>query len=70
MGENTVQAQQRPEKCYSDSTSSKTTICKWYVDFKRNHTDTNDAEHSSTPNEAVIPENIKRVLKIVMDDHK
>ena len=40
---------------------------KW---TKRGRTDTNDAERSGKPNEAVTPENIKQVLKIVMDDRK
>ena len=70
MGENTVQAQQWLDKCYPDSAPSKKTICRWYADFKRGRTDTNDAERSGAPNEAVTPENIKQVLKIVMDDRK
>ena len=61
MGKNTVQAQQRLEKCYPNCAPSKTTICRWYADFKRGRTDTN---------EPVTPENIKQVLKIVMDDRK
>ena len=70
IGKNTVQAQQCLEKCYPDCDPSKTTICRWYADFKRGRTDTNDAERSGRPNEAVTPENIKQVLKIVMDDRK
>ena len=70
MGKNTVQPQQWLEKCYPDCAPSKTTICRWYADFKRVRTDTNDAERSGRPNEAVTPKNIKQVLKIVMDDHK
>ena len=65
MGKNTVQAQQWLEKCYS-----KSTICRWYSDFKRGRIDTSDAERSGRPIEAVISENIKQVLKIVMDDRK
>ena len=67
---NTVQAQQWLEKCYPDSAPSKTTICRWYADFKRGRTDTNDAERSGRPNEAVIPENMKKILKVVMDNRK
>lgn len=70
MGKNTVQAQQWLEKCYPDSAPSKTTICRWYADFKRGRTYTNDAERSGRPNEAVTPENNKQVLKIVMGDRK
>ena len=67
---NTVQAQQWLEKCYPDSAPSKTTICRWCADFKRGRTDTNDAECSGRPNEAVIPENMKKILKVVMDNRK
>ena len=35
MKKNTVQAQQWLEKCYGDSALSKTTICRWYAEFKR-----------------------------------
>ncbi len=70
MGKNTVQTQQRVEKCYSDFAPSKTIICQWYVDFKCSRTYTNDTECSGRPNEAVTPENIKQVFKIMMDDCK
>ncbi len=71
MGKNSGQAQQRLEKCYSNCcTPSKTTICRWYVDFKCGHTDTNDADRSGRPNEAVTQENNRQVLKIIMDDQK
>ena len=39
MEKNTVQAQQWLEKCYPDCAPSKTTICRWYADFKRGRTD-------------------------------
>ena len=65
-----INNQQWLEKSYPDCAPSKTTICRWYADFKRGRTDTNDAERSGRPNEAVTPENIKQVLKIVMDDRK
>ena len=70
IGKNIVQAQQWLEKCYADCALLKTTIFRWYADFKRGRTDTNDAERSGRPNEALTPENIKQVLKIVMDDRK
>ena len=70
MGENTVQAQQWLEKCYPVCGPPKTTICRWYAVFKRGCTDRNDVERSGRLNEAVTPENIKQVLKIVMDDRK
>ena len=70
MGKNTVQAQQWLEKFYPDCAPTKTTICRWYTDFRRGRTDTNDAERSGRLNEAVTPENIKQVLKTVMEDRK
>ena len=70
IGKNTLHAQQWLEKCYPDCVPSKTTICRWYADFKRGRTDKNDAERSGRSNKAVTPENIKQVLKIVMDDRK
>ncbi|XP_035224375.1 uncharacterized protein LOC118197016 [Stegodyphus dumicola] len=57
-------------KRYPGSASSKTTICHWYADFKRSRPDTNDATLSGSPNEAVTPENVKQVFKIVTNDHK
>ena len=70
IGKNIVQSQQWLEKCYPDCAPPKTTICRWYADFKRGRNDTNDAERSGEPNEAVTPVNIQQVLKIVMGDRK
>ena len=44
-------------------------VKRWYVDFKRSHTDTNDAEHSSRPNSAVVLEN-KKLHKLILTDRK
>ena len=60
MGENTVQAKQWPDKCYSDSAPSETSVKRWYADFKHDCADTNDAEGSGCPNSAVVPENTKK----------
>ncbi len=65
-----MQAQQWLQKCFSYSAPSKTTICLWYADFKRCRIDTNDVKGSGRPNEEVTLENIKQVLKIMMDDCK
>ena len=70
MKKNTVQAQQWLEKCYGDSAPPRTTICRWYAEFKRGRTDTEDAERSGRPNEVVTPETIKKVLQIVFENRK
>ena len=65
-----MQAQQWLEKCYGDSAPSKATICRWYAEFKRGRTDTEDAERSGRPNEVVTPETIKKVHQIVFENRK
>ncbi|XP_071745443.1 uncharacterized protein [Lepeophtheirus salmonis] len=56
-GKNTVQAKAWLEKCYPDSAPSKTTIKRWFADFKRGRTDTDDTERPCRLNEVFIPEN-------------
>ena len=68
MGKNTVQAKQWLDKCYSDSALLETMVNRWYADF--NHIDTNDAECSGHPNSAVVPENTKKLHKLIFADHK
>ena len=58
------------EQCYGDSVPSKTTICRWYAEFKRGRTDTEDAERSGRPNEVVTPETIKKDHQIVFENGK
>ena len=53
-----------------DSALSETTVKKWYADFKRGWTDTNDAESSGYPNSAVVLENTKKIHKLVLADCK
>ena len=43
---------------------------KWFADFKRGRTNTDDAERSGHPNSAVVPENIKKVYKMVLPNRK
>ena len=70
MGNNTVQAKQWIDKCYLDSAPSETTIKRWYADFKRGRTDTNNAECLGHPNSVVVPENTKNIHKLDLTDRK
>lgn len=70
MGKNTVQAEQWLQKCYPTSAPSKTTICRWYSEFKFGRTNTDDAERSGRPIEAVTNENIENVHQMVTKDHR
>ena len=53
-----------------DSAPSETTVKRWYGDFKRDHTDTNDAEHLGCLNLAAVPENTKKLHKLVLANRK
>lgn len=70
MGKNTVQTKQWLDKCYPDSAPSRQMVEKWFGDFKRGRTSTDDAERSGRPNSAVTEENIQKVHKIVLSDRK
>ena len=43
---------------------------RYYADFKRGHTDTNNTERLGHPNSAVVPENSKKLHKLVLADRK
>ena len=59
MGKNTFQAQQWLEKYYRENSLSKTTICRWYADFKRRGTNAEDAKRPVRPTEVATLENKK-----------
>ena len=63
---NTFQAKQWLDKCYLDSVPSETSVKRWYADFKHDGTDMNDAERSGRLNSAVVPENTKKLHKLVL----
>ena len=63
MGKNTLQAKRWLDMCCSDSVPSRQTVEKWFGDFKRGRTNTDNAERSGLPNSAVVPENIKKSTK-------
>ena len=55
---------------FSISVPSERTVKRWYADFKRGCTDTNDVETSVRPNLTVVPENTKKLHKLVLADRK
>ena len=48
----------------------ETTVKRWYGDFKRVRTDTNDAERSSRQNSAVVQKNSKNLHTLILADRK
>ena len=70
MGKNTVQAKEWLDKHYNTSSPSSATVKRWYAEFKRGRTCTDDAERPGRPNEVVNDENIKKVHRIVLNDRK
>ena len=47
-----------------------TTVKKWYAEFKRGRTSTDDIKRPGRPNQAVTEGNIKQVHRIVFGDQK
>ena len=70
MGKNTFEAKQWFDKCYGESAPGKSTIIDRYAEFKRDRTNTDNANRSGRPKSAVVPENITKVHKIVLSDRK
>ena len=70
IGKNTVEAKQWLDKYYKKSAPGKSTIIDWYAENNRGRTNTDDAERSGHPKSAAVPENIRKVHKIVLGDRK
>ena len=70
MGKNTVQAKQWLDKCYSDSAPTRQMVEKWFANFERSRTNTDDAERSGRLNSTVVPENMKKVDKMGLAHRK
>ena len=70
MVKNNLEAKRWLDKRYGDSAPGKSTIIDWYTEFKRGHTNTDDAKRSGRPKSSVVLENITKVHKIVLGDHK
>lgn len=70
MKKNTVETKQWLDKHYPDCAPSRQMVEKWIAEFKCGRSSTNDAERSGRPNVAVIPQNITKIHKMVMNDRK
>lgn len=49
---------------------SKTTIRRWFIEFKCGHTSTNDVPCSGRPIEALNKENAKKIYSIILEDRR
>lgn len=70
MGKNTVEAKAWLDKHYFECAPGRSTISVWYGEFKRGRTSTDDAERCGRPKDAVTPDNIEKINKIVLNDNK
>lgn len=70
IGKNEMQTLEWLQKHHSTSAPSKTTVYRWFAEFKMGRTSTSDAPRSGRPNEATTPENIKKIHLIVLKDRK
>ncbi|XP_031633838.1 histone-lysine N-methyltransferase SETMAR-like, partial [Contarinia nasturtii] len=66
---NTVEAKEWLDKCYGICSPSST-IKYWFAEFRRGRTSTADAERSGRPKEAIIPEIIQQVRRMLLNDRK
>jgi transposase len=55
------------DKHYSDSKPGKSTIEKWFGKFQRGEMSIEEDPRSGRPKEAVTDENIKKVLKMILN---
>lgn len=70
MKKNTVRATQWLVKYYGSYAPRKSTVTKWYAEFKRGCFSTEDAPRSGRPIEVVTPANFKKIHSIISNDHK
>lgn len=68
-GKNSVETVNWLLKHYANA-PAKSTIYKWHSHFKQGHTTTDDAERSGRPKTSLVPESIKRVHKLILQDRK
>ncbi|XP_018337766.1 PREDICTED: histone-lysine N-methyltransferase SETMAR-like [Trachymyrmex septentrionalis] len=70
MGKTSEQSLQWLQKCYPTSAPSRTTVYRWFSEFKMGRTSTEDAPRSGRPKEATNAEIVKQVHRIVLSDRK
>jgi len=70
MGKTSEQSLKWLQKCYPTSAPSRTTVYRWFSEFKMGRTSTEDAPRSGRPKEATNAEIVKQVHRIVLSDRK
>ncbi|KYM99688.1 Histone-lysine N-methyltransferase SETMAR, partial [Cyphomyrmex costatus] len=70
MGKTPERSLQWLEKCYPTSAPSRTTVYRWFSEFKMGRTSTEDAPRSGRPKEATNVEIVKQMHRIVLNDRK
>ncbi|EGI60687.1 Histone-lysine N-methyltransferase SETMAR, partial [Acromyrmex echinatior] len=70
MGKTSEQSLKWLQKCYPTSAPSRTTVYRWFSEFKMSRTSTEDAPRSGRPKEATNAKIAKQVHRIVLSDRK
>lgn len=70
MGKNAAGAKMWLDKHYPTSAPGEATVRNWFAKFRTGHMSTNNDERRGRPKEAVTPENIKTIHKIILNDRK
>ena len=58
------------QKCFGESTLSKTQVFKWHKVFSESREIVENLPHASRPSASINEDNIKKVKKIVLENHR
>lgn len=58
------------KKVLGESAPSDRTVYKWFNEFKRGRTSTEDEQRSGRPNDVVTPEIVRKIHEIVLADNR